>query len=83
MNLTWQPFIAGMTPPTNTYKINGLHVGRNHGNETNACQAGSPKGPPYCTKGNVMPGRVTVAPDGTLGTMDYDDYGTCRVSSYR
>jgi hypothetical protein len=51
MNLTWQPFIAGMTPPTNTYKINGLHVGRNHGNETNACDGNHPKAAPYCMTG--------------------------------
>jgi hypothetical protein len=78
-NLTWEPFSAGMKPPTNSYKIAGLLVGRNHGNETNACT--HPESP-YCVKGNVMPGRVTTNPNGTLAGMDYDDYGTCHVKTY-
>ena len=36
MNLTWKPYIVGQKAPSNTYRINGLLVGRNHGNETNA-----------------------------------------------
>jgi hypothetical protein len=63
-----------MKPPSNAYKIDGLLVGRNHGNETNACMSDHPHSPPYCTTGNVMPGRIATMPDGTLGTMDYDDY---------
>lgn len=80
-NLTWESKIAGEKQPTNSYAINGLLVGRNHGNETNACMSDHPHAPPYCDRGNVMPGRVSVS-GGVLGQMEYDDYGTCKVMSY-